>query len=924
MNMVNISKSLYLLIFLTSTINCNKGDGKKLFPDPGFLLGSNALFKVFWSDPGISKETSVDKGIDQEWVTFINGAEKTIDIAAYNLGRQVIIDAIISARERGVKIRLVGDVDESNTSGYQAILKTDIPFSLGNTTGIQHNKFSVRDDRYLIFGTGNLTDTDLMQNNNNYAIIESKTMVSSYKKEFEQMFYGRYAGKKEPKTTNRNHTVNNIPIEIYFSPYDGADAMAKLIELVDNAKVEINYMIFAFTHSELTTALIRAAKRGVLVRGIHDYTFIRGTAMVASRLYNAGRVMGSTGPFNREDGNENTKIPGLRTSGGKLHCKTLIIDGQIVATGSFNWSNNAINNNDENMAVIRSPLVAQELRKQWDSIWNYGRPITNQIDASAGETANPGDVVISEVLWAGSYESGATSGSPIRDDVWIELYNTTNRRIDISNWLITWEPKELTHYQIPDKYSWYEAGVHKLHGGGKMYIEPRGYFLIKNTNDSLPALNPTAFDNNSADIKISTTKNFTLTSSFLNLKLYDLAMNLIDAAGNGNPPAAGIRDTLNFRTHSMERFFDSSGKALTGTSESSWYSSNGNNQTGISGASLAGSGRLSDNFKNCISSGTDINKGCTIGTPNSAIRNNFPSAASNPRGGILNLTNIPIDAYSLSANTAAIRMRWAMVTVPSVTGASSVRLSETDPGLIIITKTQSPGELITVTVQNNGYDITGQLAEGGDISFSGYSNTKAKARISAVWPSQSSSKDLVELEILSGGSLKNLGVYFYDSNSLATPSLLYIVGDIQVAAGEKIQIQLNSSNLISDDKRLGSSPSINKGSDAIWNFYSNDPGLPSTDTILFLSYDTKANPQDLMCYSNRDGSIAQNLMTWGFRFVYQNQSLWNIDNVFPIKDFNDFEIQARCANYQNGGAGKYLTRVGSIGRASDFTCVGCN
>jgi|JI8StandDraft_1071087.scaffolds.fasta_scaffold04332_2 phosphatidylserine/phosphatidylglycerophosphate/cardiolipin synthase-like enzyme len=912
---INLFTYSIITIFLFA--GCNVKDGKKLFGDPGFLFGVNSQFKVFWSEPGISRETAVDKGIDNEWAKFINEAEESVDVAIYNLGRQVIIDAIINARERGIKVRMVGDVDESTTKGYQTILRTDIPFSLGNPTGIQHNKFVVRDKKFVMMGTGNLSDTDLMLNNNNFALIQSKTLSESYSKEFEQMFYGRFASRKEPKTNNRYHNVNNIKLELYFSPYDGADSMNRLIELVDQAKFEINYMIFAMTHDELSTALIRAAKRGVKVRGIHDYTFIRGTAMSAGRLYNAGRFNPSFGPFNKEDGNENTKTPGLRTSGGKLHCKTMIFDRSIVATGSFNWSNNAINNNDENMLVIPSPLVANELLNQWEGIWNNGRPITNQINFSAGELASPGDIVFSEILWAGSYASGAASGSPNRDDVWLELKNTTNRSIDISNWIITWDPQELVHFKIPDKFSWYEPGVHKLHGSGKMIIEPNGYYLIKNTNDSLAKNLSTAFDNDASDLKISGTKNFRLNQSNMNLKLYDVTMNLIDQAGNGDPPSAGERDTVKYRTHSMERFFFSNGKAVSGLSPSAWYSSNGNN---LIGSSVAGSGRISLDFKQCDAS----SQGCTIGTPNSAYSNNFPTANSNPSGGILGYTNIPIDAYSTGADSAAIRMRWPMKTAPSVTGASSVSISGDDPGLLNISVSQSPGTMYSVTVNNNGLDITESVNANGVISFTGYGLSKAQGYIEKISPAQSSSRDIVEVRITQGGSAKGLGVYYFDNNTLETPSLVYRVGDIAVATNDLLVFQLNSSGTISDDKKIGSNPTINNGGDGIWNFYSSDPGMPSTDAIVLLSYNPFDKPADLMCFSNQDGSIAEELMTWSFRYLSKNPDVFQLDGLFPVKDYNDFEIQARCSEYRNGGNGKSLIRVARNKNGKDFNCPGCS
>ncbi len=913
---------LYLLFTIITSflINCSKGDAKKILPNPGYILGS-ARFQVFWSDPGVSRETAVDKGIDNEWVKFINAAEKKVDVAVYNLGRQVIIDAIVAARERGVKVRLVGDVDESPTNGYQAIFRTDIPFSVGNSTGIQHNKFAIADDKYIMMGTGNLTDTDLMMNNNNFMIIESPTLVRSYTREFEQMFFGKYAGKKEPKTTDRTHFVNGTKLELYFSPYDGEDAMNRMIELVDNAKKEITYMIFAHTHDELTTALIRAAKRGVLVRGIHDYTFIRSTSMEAPRIYNAGRF-NPTGPFNKEDGNENTKTPGLRTSGGKLHCKTMIFDGNVVSTGSFNWSNNAINNNDENMLVIHSPLVANELSNQWNSIWNYGRPITNQIKHPSGDVVKPGEVVISEVNWAGSFKKGASSGSPAKEDVYIELFNTTDRIIDISHWVITWDEDEVIHYAIPDEFSWFEPGVHKIHQSrGRLEIPPKGYFLLKNANLSLPILNPTAFDNDSSDNKFSGTKNFSLSQAFLRIRLYDTNMNLIDEAGDGSPPSAGLIDPFNFRTHSMERFFDSTGKALNGKHFGSWYTSNGNDGLGTTLDPLTGKGRLSDDYSIC-----ETTKGCTVGTPNARFNSNFASSASKPRNGILGLTNIPIEAYSISATEAVIQMRWAVVSPPSVSGTNSVRISPTDSSKLIVGVNQVSGVLYTLQVNNSGLDITNKTVDGGFVSFTGFTENKAKVFISKIFPSESSANgDKIEITASSSGNTKGLGVYFFDSSTLNIPTLIYQIGDVNISEGQKILVTMNKT-FLSDDKRFNQNPSININANTAsqYDVYSPIGGLTSTDLILFLSYDLKKTSEDMMCYSNQDGDVSENLMKWGFRYIYKNPSNYFLDGIFPLDQVNDFEIQKNCANLISAGSGTFLERVARNRRATDFKCIGCD
>jgi len=41
-----------------------------------------------------------------------------------------------------------------------------------------------------------------------------------------------------------------------------------------------------------------------------------------------------------------------------MHHKVIIIDNQIVITGSYNFSNNAEYENDENILIIHDPKIA--------------------------------------------------------------------------------------------------------------------------------------------------------------------------------------------------------------------------------------------------------------------------------------------------------------------------------------------------------------------------------------------------------------------------------------------------------------------------------------------------------------------------------------------------------------------------------------
>ena len=56
-------------------------------------------------------------------------------------------------------------------------------------------------------------------------------------------------------------------------------------------------------------------------------------------------------------------------AGDKLHHKFALIDDVTVVIGSQNWSNAANEKNDENLLVIRNPMVAAHFRREFDRLY---------------------------------------------------------------------------------------------------------------------------------------------------------------------------------------------------------------------------------------------------------------------------------------------------------------------------------------------------------------------------------------------------------------------------------------------------------------------------------------------------------------------------------------------------------------------------
>lgn len=137
-----------------------------------------------------------------------------------------------------------------------------------------------------------------------------------------------------------------------------------------------------------------------------------------------------------------------------------------------------------------------------------------------------GDVVINELMWPGSV--GHTY------DEWIELRNMTGSAIDISGW-------QLTKVNSGGE----ESDMITISSGS---VDANGIFLISNYDQAGSAINVMP------DIVSS---NVDLSNSNLKIRLYKgdwtNSTNLIDTAGDGGLPPAGLNDNAGARKQSMSR-----------------------------------------------------------------------------------------------------------------------------------------------------------------------------------------------------------------------------------------------------------------------------------------------------------------------------------------------------------------------------------
>ena len=124
----------------------------------------------------------------------IDGAEKTIELAIYMLTSRSLAKSLVLAVRRGVAVRIFADGESSREyySKVNFLKKNGVLVKIEDGKGLMHNKFCVIDDKTLITGSYNWTNSADLMNDENVVIIESEKIARVFRVQFEKYWQGTY------------------------------------------------------------------------------------------------------------------------------------------------------------------------------------------------------------------------------------------------------------------------------------------------------------------------------------------------------------------------------------------------------------------------------------------------------------------------------------------------------------------------------------------------------------------------------------------------------------------------------------------------------------------------------------------------------------------------------------------------------------
>lgn len=159
-----------------------------------------------------------DKTVEKALVPLVEKAKSYVYLPVFVITHKKLTQALIDAKNRGVDVKIILDATSvrSNHTTHEILREAGIPLKTENYAGKVHNKSMIIDDKYVITGSMNFSNSGENRNDENCLVIENSDLAKFYKGWFE------FIWKKIPETYLK-YSVRPESRYSIGSCYDGVD-----------------------------------------------------------------------------------------------------------------------------------------------------------------------------------------------------------------------------------------------------------------------------------------------------------------------------------------------------------------------------------------------------------------------------------------------------------------------------------------------------------------------------------------------------------------------------------------------------------------------------------------------------------------------------------------------------------------------------
>ncbi len=217
-------------------------------------------------------QTAVD--VAREVAAFLDEARQSLELAVYDLelsgeSETIVLGALRAARDRGVEVRLVYNVNHPNPIPVppppQCVPEdvAALPVETLAVSGIpdlMHHKFAVRDRTAVLTGSTNWTDDSWTRQENLMVSVESAELGEAYGLAFDELWSRPVmeAGRVEPRPVE----VGNTVVRPWFCPGFGDALSHRVAKAIGRAKRRVRICSPVISAGPVLGTLAQVGGRG--------------------------------------------------------------------------------------------------------------------------------------------------------------------------------------------------------------------------------------------------------------------------------------------------------------------------------------------------------------------------------------------------------------------------------------------------------------------------------------------------------------------------------------------------------------------------------------------------------------------------------------------------------------------------------------
>ena len=150
---------------------------------------------------------------------------------------------------------------------------------------------------------------------------------------------------------NNYYMVKPSIFEVHFFPNSSEEI--HLINLISKTKISLDLAMFTINNVRIAEEIKNIFNRGIKLRIISDGGCIK---MPSSNIYS----LAALGISIKIDDSVRYH----------MHHKFCVIDNSVVITGSFNWTDQAVNHNQENLLFLENKDLAMKYSNEFQRLWD--------------------------------------------------------------------------------------------------------------------------------------------------------------------------------------------------------------------------------------------------------------------------------------------------------------------------------------------------------------------------------------------------------------------------------------------------------------------------------------------------------------------------------------------------------------------------